>query len=42
VLAAAGIKVYTSDAPTVSAALEAVREGKLKGSTGADVEVHWA
>ena len=42
VLAAAGIKVYTSDAPTVSVALEAVREGKLKESTGADVEVHWA
>ena len=42
VLAAAGIKVYTSDGPTVAAALELYREGKLKESVAADVEGHWA
>jgi predicted Fe-Mo cluster-binding NifX family protein len=42
VLAAAGLKVYTSDAPTVAAALELFREGKLKESISADVEGHWA
>ena len=42
VLAAAGVKVYTSDAPTVAAALELYREGKLKESVAADVEGHWA
>ena len=42
VLAAAGIKVYTSDAPTVAAALELYREGKLTESVAADVEGHWA
>ena len=42
VLAAAGIKVYTSDAPTVAAALELFRDGKLKESVAADVEGHWA
>ncbi len=42
VLAAAGIKVYASEAPTVAAALELYREGKLKESAGADVEGHWA
>jgi len=42
VLTAAGIKVYTSDAPTVAAALELYREGKLKVSEQADVEGHWA
>ena len=42
VLAAAGIKVYTSDASTVAAALELYREGKLKESVAADVEGHWA
>ncbi len=43
VLAAAGIKVYyASDAPTVAAALELYREGKLKESVAADVEGHWA
>ena len=42
VLAAAGIKVYTSDAPTVAAALKLYREGKLKEIASADVEGHWA
>ena len=42
VLTAAGIKVYTSDAPTVAAALEFCREGKLKEIASADVEGHWA
>ena len=42
VLAAAGIKVYTSDATTVASALELYREGKLKESVAADVEGHWA
>ena len=42
VLATACIKVYTSDAPTVAAALELYREGKLKESVAADVEGHWA
>jgi predicted Fe-Mo cluster-binding NifX family protein len=41
-LAAAGIAIYTSDAPTVAAALELYREGKLKKSEQADVEGHWA
>ncbi len=42
VLKAAGIDVYTSDAPTVAAALTLYREGKLKKSLDADVEGHWA
>ena len=42
VLVAAGIKVYTSDAPTITAALKLYREGKLKESVEADVEGHWA
>ena len=42
VLSAAGIDVYTSDAPTVAAALALYREGKLKKSLDADVEGHWA
>lgn len=41
VLAAAGIAIYTSDAPTVAAALELYREGKLKKCEQADVEGHW-
>jgi len=42
VLAAAGIQIYTSDAPTVAAALALYREGKLTASAQADVEGHWA
>ena len=41
VLLAAGIKVYTTDAPTVSAALEQYRSGKLTEAKAADVEGHW-
>ena len=41
VLTAAGIAVYASDAPTVAAALELYREGKLTKSEQADVEGHW-
>ena len=41
VLLAAGIKVYTADAPTVAAALEQYRTGKLTEAKVADVEGHW-
>ncbi len=41
VLAAAGVKVYSSDAPTVAAALEKFKAGELKESAGADVQGHW-
>ncbi len=42
VLAAAGIKVYTCDAPTVMSALKFYLESKLKPIEQADVEGHWA
>ncbi len=42
VLAAAGIQVFTTDAATVSAALEAFRAGDLRPTKSADVEGHWA
>jgi len=42
VLLAAGIKVYTTDAPTVAEALEEYRSGKLAEAHSADVEGHWA
>ena len=42
VLSAAGIKVFNTDAPTVAAALEAFRAGKLKPTDAANVEGHWA
>ena len=42
VLLAAGIKVYTTDAPTVAAALEQYRSGKLTEAKAADVDGHWA
>ena len=42
VLSAAGIKVYTSAAPTVAAALELYRAGKLAEAANANVEGHWA
>ncbi len=42
VLNSAGIKVYTTDAPTVSAALELYHSGKLTEAQSADVEGHWA
>lgn len=41
VLAAAGVKVYSSDAPTVAAALEKFKAGELKEAGGADVQGHW-
>lgn len=41
VLQAAGIKVYTSDAPTVAAALDLYRAGKLIEAKAADVDGHW-
>jgi len=41
VLMAAGIKVYNTDAPTVTAALEQYRSGKLIEAKGADVGGHW-
>ena len=40
VLLAAGVKVYTTDAPTVAAALEQYRTGKLAEAKAADVEGH--
>jgi predicted Fe-Mo cluster-binding NifX family protein len=41
VLAAAGVKVYTSDAPTVASALEKFKAGELREAADADVEGHW-
>jgi predicted Fe-Mo cluster-binding NifX family protein len=41
VLRAAGIKIYTSDAPTVAEALELYRSGKLIEAKTADVDGHW-
>ena len=42
VLSAAGIRIYNTDAPTVAAALEQYRSGKMIEAKGADVEGHWA
>ncbi|MCU0610932.1 MAG: NifB/NifX family molybdenum-iron cluster-binding protein [Candidatus Eisenbacteria bacterium] len=41
VLSAVGIKVYTTDLPTVAAALAAFKAGSLSQAEGADVEGHW-
>jgi len=41
VLAAAGIKVYTSGAATVAAALDEFKAGRLQEASGADVLGHW-
>jgi predicted Fe-Mo cluster-binding NifX family protein len=41
VLQAAGIKIYTCSAPTLAAALEQFRSGKLQAAASADVEGHW-
>ncbi|HOS96710.1 MAG TPA: NifB/NifX family molybdenum-iron cluster-binding protein [Deltaproteobacteria bacterium] len=41
VLTAAGIAVYTTDAATVSEALERFRSGGLTRAQSADVEGHW-
>jgi len=42
VLQAAGIKIFTTDAPTVGEALERFRAGKLTEAKAHDVEGHWA
>ncbi len=42
VLAAAGVKVYNTDAPTVAEALARFRTGLLTEATSANVEGHWA
>ena len=42
VLAAAGVKVYNTDAPTVADALARYRAGQLTEATAANVESHWA
>ncbi len=42
VLAAAGVTVYNSAAPTVATALADFRAGRLAPARGADVEGHWA
>ena len=42
VLSAAGIRIFTTDAPTVAEALERFRSGKLTQSASADVAGHWA
>jgi len=42
VLKAAGIKIYTTDVPTVTAAMEAYRSGGLRLMESADVEGHWS
>jgi predicted Fe-Mo cluster-binding NifX family protein len=41
VLSAAGIKVYNTDIPTVGAALDAFKAGRLKPAASADVGGHW-
>jgi len=41
VLSAAGVKVYNTNQPTVAAAVEAFKAGKLKPADSADVEGHW-
>jgi predicted Fe-Mo cluster-binding NifX family protein len=42
VLNAARIKIFSSDAPTVAAALDQYRAGQLSEITSPDVEGHWA
>jgi len=42
VLSAAGIKIFNTAAPTVAAALERYRSGKLTEANSADVKGHWA
>jgi predicted Fe-Mo cluster-binding NifX family protein len=41
-LSGAGIKVYHTDAPTVAAALDLYRSGKLLEARSEDVRGHWA
>lgn len=40
-LSAANIKIYNTDAKTVSEALELYRSGKLQSASSADVQSHW-
>jgi predicted Fe-Mo cluster-binding NifX family protein len=42
VLAAAGIKIFNCDAPTVAEAMAQFRAGELTEAQAADVEGHWA
>jgi predicted Fe-Mo cluster-binding NifX family protein len=42
VLMAAGVKIYSSDAPTIAEALGQFRAGKLSEANSADVAGHWA
>ncbi len=42
VLSAAGVKVYTTEATTVSEALQQFQTGELTEMASADVEGHWA
>ena len=42
VLMAAGIRIYSIDAPTVAEAIEQYRSGKLTEARTADVQGHWA
>ena len=42
VLAAAGIKVYNTDASTIAEALARFRTGQLTEAASANVESHWA
>ncbi len=42
VLTAAGIKVYNANAPTLSAALDLYRAGKLAEANAANKNGHWA
>lgn len=42
VLQAASIKVYTTTADTISAALQAYQSNQLQELTSADVDGHWA
>jgi predicted Fe-Mo cluster-binding NifX family protein len=41
-LSAAGVQVYNTDIPTVAAALDAFKAGRLKPAVSADVGGHWA
>ncbi len=42
VLAAAGIKVFNTDAANITEALARYRTGQLREATSANVESHWA
>jgi predicted Fe-Mo cluster-binding NifX family protein len=41
VLSAAGVRMYTTDAPTVAQALEKFQAGLLTEANSADVDGHW-